>query len=71
MHLQTLMNYGIELKLLMLNVVIFNALDIGFDNTYLAILITYLIEKICNWIKAWAMKRNISLKTTINEKFLV
>jgi len=65
------MNYGKDLKLLMLNVVIFNALDIGFDNTYLAILITYLIEKLCNWIKAWAMKRNISLKTTINEKFLV
>lgn len=70
MHVQTLMNFGKDLNLLLLNTVIFNAFDIGFNNTYLAILLTYLLEKFCNWVKAWAMKRNISLKTTINERFL-
>ena len=55
----------------MVNTMFFLAMEKAFNNTYISLFFTYLFEKIIIWFKQWNMTRNLSLKTTISEKFLV
>ena len=52
------------------NILVYAVTDFG-RNTFASILVTYAVEKVICWLRRTLGQRNISLKTMVDERFLL
>ncbi|OMJ90235.1 hypothetical protein SteCoe_7436 [Stentor coeruleus] len=62
---------GREFSFLLMDIMIFELFDYTIENTYIAILLTYLFSKIVSEIRQKAGEWNLSRKTLVNKRFLL
>ena len=62
--------YGIELPLLLLNIMVFALSDIAFNNTFISALIVWLVEQFIVRLRTWMGAKNMTQKTLVDERFL-
>ncbi|KAJ3122034.1 Meckelin [Nowakowskiella sp. JEL0407] len=63
--------YGVEFMHLILLILLYNMIDILTDNSYLAILVTYVLDIVIRIVRSVFGERNISKKSLLDWKFLV
>lgn len=62
---------GKEFTFLLMDIMIFELFDYTISNTYVAVLLTYLIDKTIIYIRKKAGEWNLSRKTLVNSQFLL
>ncbi|CAG9329728.1 unnamed protein product [Blepharisma stoltei] len=62
---------GREFSLLLLDILIFDLIDIAAQNIYIAALVTYVFSKIVVWFRQDLGERNLSRKTLVDRRFLI
>ena len=68
---QKIILLGHEFSLLLFDISIYLMWDLIFENTFVAIFMTYISDKLIAWIRASWGEKNISQKTLIDDRFLV
>ncbi|XP_043562521.1 meckelin-like isoform X1 [Chiloscyllium plagiosum] len=63
--------YGHELVLLLFDILLFSVVDLGTQDFVLATIITYLVQKILESIRNTISRRNLAVKTLVDERFLI
>jgi hypothetical protein len=64
------MMLGSELKFMAFYILLFGVLDLGINNSFITLLIIYVVDLFIMQIRGYFVNRNIANKTLLDERFL-
>ncbi len=68
---QKIMMMGCELQFMAFYILLFGVLDIGINNSFITLLIIFIVYLVIMWLRSFFVDRNIANKTLIDERFLL
>ena len=61
---------GMELDLLLHDILVFNCVDLAFENTAISVFISYLVHLLRVFVRNWFGKTNVSIKSGLDYRFV-
>lgn len=62
---------GQEFSLLLLDILIFDTIDLAAQNIFIAALVTFIFSKCVMWLRQKLGESNLSKKTLVDKRFLI